>query len=95
MRQITPFVPAFEPPDLDPVSQRLAPLLFSGHQKAQMFAFGLRRLFHRAQSHALRDYSRMELAEQCSALRHKGNLGAKPKAEVIAEILAAIKERRL
>jgi hypothetical protein len=70
-------------------------LLFSSHQTAQLFAFGLRWLFHRAQSHALCDYTRTELAEQCSALRHKGNLGAKPKAEVIAEILAAIKERRL
>ena len=27
-------------------------------------------------------------------LHGKGNVGAKPKAEVIAEILAAIKERR-
>jgi threonyl-tRNA synthetase len=27
-------------------------------------------------------------------LHGKGNLGAKPKAEVIAEIVAAIKERR-
>ncbi|MGD0348842.1 MAG: hypothetical protein ABSB84_00785 [Verrucomicrobiota bacterium] len=27
-------------------------------------------------------------------LHGKGNLGAKPKAEVVAEILAAIRERR-
>jgi hypothetical protein len=28
------------------------------------------------------------------SLHGKGNLGAKPKAEVVAEILSAIKERR-
>ena len=44
-----------------------------------------------------------ELAEQCSALRDavsvrlhhgEGPQGAKPKAEVIADILESIKERR-
>jgi hypothetical protein len=35
-------------------------------------------------------------AELCkgSAFHDKGNVGAKPKGEVVADILAAIKERR-
>jgi threonyl-tRNA synthetase len=36
----------------------------------------------------------MEAGNVSVRLHGKGNLGAEPKAEVIAEILAAIKERR-
>jgi threonyl-tRNA synthetase len=37
----------------------------------------------------------MESGNVSVRLHGKGNLGAKPKSEVIAEILAAIKERRV
>ena len=36
----------------------------------------------------------MEAGAVSVRLHGKGNLGAKPKAEVVAEILSAIKERR-
>ena len=36
----------------------------------------------------------MEAGNVSLRLHGKGNVGAKPKAEVVAEILAAIKERR-
>ena len=36
----------------------------------------------------------MEAGNVSLRLHSKGNLGAKPKAEVVADILAAIKERR-
>jgi hypothetical protein len=35
----------------------------------------------------------MQTCNICARLHDKGNLGAKPKAEVIAGILRAIKER--
>jgi hypothetical protein len=40
------------------------------------------------------DETKMQLAEQCSALHHGGPQSAKPKGEVVADILAAIRERR-
>ena len=36
----------------------------------------------------------MEAGNVSVRLHGKGNLGAKPKAEVVADILAAIRERR-
>jgi threonyl-tRNA synthetase len=36
----------------------------------------------------------MEAGNVSAPLRSIGNLGAKPKGEVVAEILAAIKDRR-
>ena len=36
----------------------------------------------------------MEAGVVSARLHGKGNLGAKPKGEVVAEILSAIKERR-
>lgn len=95
MRQVTALMPATKTLGLIIGRNGIAPFPLSGNEPTEMLAFGSGQFSH---GNRIRygDSITSELAEQCSALRlhGRGNPGVKLKAEAVADILAAIRERR-